>query len=121
MKIAIPINGGRIAPRLPLAKEVIIVELQGKRELGREKVDISLLHPMEIPDFLASAGVTKVIAGGVRWHLQEMLRIHNIDVIWGIMGAVDEVLDFYLKKGLQDGMGPCPPPRRRRRFRGLHV
>jgi predicted Fe-Mo cluster-binding NifX family protein len=121
MKISIPINGGRIAPRLPLAKEVIIVELQGKRELGREKVDISLLHPMEIPDFLASAGVTKVIAGGVTWHLQEMLRIHNIDVIWGIMGAVDEVLDFYLKKGLQDGMGPCPPPRRRRRFRGLHV
>jgi predicted Fe-Mo cluster-binding NifX family protein len=120
MKIAIPTNGGRIAPRLPLAKEVVIVELQGKREVGREKVDISLLHSLEIPDFLATQGVTKVIAGGVTRHLQEMLRIHNIDVIWGIMGAVDEVLEFYLKKGLQDGMGPCPPMRRRRRFRGLH-
>jgi len=121
MKVAIPLNGDRIAPRLPLAKEVIIVELQGKREMGREKVNISLLNPMEIPDFLASQGVTKVIAGGVDWHLQEMLRLNNIDVIWGIMGNVDEVLAFYLKKGLQDGMGPCPPPRRRRRFRGLHV
>jgi predicted Fe-Mo cluster-binding NifX family protein len=121
MKIAIPINGDRIAPRLPLAKEVIIVELQGKREMGREKVDISLLHPLEIPDFLASQGVTKVIAGGVNWHLQEALRMNNINVIWGIMGDVDEVLAFYLKKGLQDGMGPCPPMRRRRRFHGLHV
>ncbi len=120
MKVAIPINGDRIAPRLPLAKEVCIVELLGKREMGRDKVDISLLHPMEIPDFLASQGVTKVIAGGVNWHLQEMLRVHNIEVIWGIMGDVDEVLAFYLRKGLQDGMGPCPP-RRRRRFRGLHV
>jgi predicted Fe-Mo cluster-binding NifX family protein len=120
MKIAIPINGGRIAPRLPLAKELIIVELQEKREMGREKVDISLLHPLEIPDFLASQGVTKVIAGGVTWHLQEALRLNNINVIWGIMGDVDEVLAFYLKKGLQDGMGPCPPMRRRRRFRGLH-
>jgi predicted Fe-Mo cluster-binding NifX family protein len=121
MKIAIPINGDRIAPRLPLAKEVCIVELRGKREMGRETVNISLLHHMEIPDFLASQGVTKVIAGGVNWHLQEILRVHNIDVVWGIMGDVDEVLEFYLKKGLQDGMGPCPPTRgRRRRFRGFH-
>jgi predicted Fe-Mo cluster-binding NifX family protein len=123
MKVAIPINGDRIAPRLPLAKEVFIVELRGKREMGREKVNISFLHSLEIPEFLASQGVTKVIAGGVDWHLQEMLRVHNIDVIWGIMGDVDEVLAFFLKKGLQDGMGPCPPPRRgrRRRFRGLRV
>jgi predicted Fe-Mo cluster-binding NifX family protein len=122
MKVAIPINKDRVAPRLPLAKEVIIVELRGKREMGRNKVDISLLHPMEIPDFLASQGVTRVIAAGVDWHMQEMLRMRNIDLIWGIMGAVDEVLAFYLKKGLQDGMGPCPPPPRRgRRFRGLHV
>ena len=121
MKVAIPINNDRVAPRLPLAKEVIIVELQGKREMGRDTVDISLLHPMEIPDFLASQGVTKVIAGGVNWHLQEMLRVHNIEVIWGIMGDVDEVLGFFLKKGLQDGMGPCPPSGRwrRRRFRGF--
>lgn len=123
MKVAIPINNDRVAPRLPLAKEVIIVELQGKREMRRDKVNISLLHLMEIPDFLASQGVTKVIAGGVNWHLQEMLRVYNIDVIWGIMGDVDEVLAFFLKKGLQDGMGPCPPPGRwrKRRFRGFHL
>ena len=121
MKVAIPINNDRVAPRLPLAKEVIIVEFQGKKEMWRDKVNISLLHPMEIPDFMASQGVTKVIAGGVNWHLQEMLRVHNIEVIWGIMGDVDEVLAFFLKKGLQDGMGPCPPSGRwrRRRFRGL--
>ena len=110
MKVAIPIHNDRVAPRLPLAKEVIIVELQGKREMGRDTVNISLLHPMEIPDFLASQGVTKVIAGGVNWHLQEMLRVYNIEVIWGIMGDVDELLALFLKKGLQDGMGPCPPP-----------
>jgi predicted Fe-Mo cluster-binding NifX family protein len=120
MKVAIPINNDRVAPRLPLAKEVCIIELRGKKEMGREKVNISLLHSMEIPDFLAAQGVTKVIAGGVDWHLQEMLRVHNIEVIWGIMGDVDEVLAFYLRKGLRDGMGPCPP-RRRRRFRGLRM
>lgn len=122
MKVAIPINNDRVAPRLPLAKEVIIVDLQGKREMGRDKVNIALLHPMEIPDFLASQGVTKVIAGGVNWHLQEMFRVHNIEVIWGIMGDVEEVLAFFLKKGLHDGMGPCPPAGslRKRRFRGFH-
>ncbi len=120
MKVAIPINGDRIAPRMSLAKEVIVVNLQGKGEIEREEVDISHLHPIEVPDFLASKGVTKVIAGGVDWHLQEIFKLHNIDVTWGIIGNVDEVLTFYQQKGLQLGMGPCPPRRRRRRFRGFH-
>ncbi|MBW2038174.1 MAG: hypothetical protein JRI46_01035 [Deltaproteobacteria bacterium] len=120
MKVAIPINGDRIAPRLSLAKEIMVAELQGRRKIGIEKVDITHLHPMEVPDFLASKGVTKVIAGGVDWYQQEIFRLHHIDVTWGIMGNVDEVLAFYLSKGLQLGMGPCPPRRRRRRFRGFH-
>lgn len=121
MKVAIPINGERIAPRLPLAKEVIIVELRGKREMGRDKVNISLLHALEIPDFLASQGVTQVIAGGVDGHLLEMLRMHNIEVTWGIIGDVDDVLDLYLSNRLRLGMGPCPPRRGRRRLRRYHA
>lgn len=121
MKVAIPINGDRIAPRLPLAKEVIIVEVRGGREIQREKVDISLLHPVEIADFFVSQGVTRVIAGGVDWYLLEMLRMHNIEVTWGIIGDVDDVLDLYQKNRLQLGMGPCPPRRGRRRLRGFHV
>ncbi|RLB08234.1 MAG: hypothetical protein DRG50_00420 [Deltaproteobacteria bacterium] len=120
MKVAIPINGDRIAPRLSLAKEVVVAELKGRREVGRERLNISGLYPMEIPDFLASKGVTKVIAAGVDWYLQEIFRLHNIDVTWGIMGNVDEVLNFYLTEGLQMGMGLCPPRRSRRRFRGFH-
>jgi predicted Fe-Mo cluster-binding NifX family protein len=116
MKIAIPTNGDRIAPRLPLTKEVVVVELHQRKEIGREKVDTSKLHPMELPSFLASKGVTKIIAGGVDWYLLEMFRSHHIDVTWGIMGNVDEVLNFYKHKGLQLGMGLCPPRRRRRRF-----
>lgn len=119
MKVAVPINGDRIAPRFSLAKEILVAELRGRRATGIEKVDITHLHPMEVPDFLASKGITKIIAGGVDWYQQEIFKLRNIDVTWGIMGNVNEVLAFYLRKGLHLGMGPCPPQRKRRRFRGF--
>jgi len=123
MKIAVPIYGSRIAPRLSLAKEALIVEFQARTETSRERVHIAHLHPMQLPDFLASKGVTKVVAAGGDRYLQELLRLRNIDVIWGINGDADDVIVFYLGGGLQLGMGLCPPARgrRRRRFRGLQL
>ena len=115
-----PIYGARIAPRFSLAKHVIVAEWQGTTELGRETLDISHLHPMQVPDFLASNGVTKVIAAGVDRYLQELFSMHNIDLVWGINGNADEVMAFHLRKGLRLGMGLCPPRRKRRRYRGSH-
>lgn len=106
-----------------MAKQVMIVELRGKTEVRRETVNVAHLHPMQLPDFLGSQGVSTVIAGGVDRYLQELLRLRNIEVIWGINGNVDEVMAVHLRNGLQLGMGLCPPPRgrRRRRFRGVHI
>ncbi|RLA78954.1 MAG: hypothetical protein DRG36_05595 [Deltaproteobacteria bacterium] len=119
MKIAIPLYGERVAPRVGFAKEVMVVTLRGKRVEGREVVDISHIPPFQLPAYLASLGVTKLITGGVDGFLGRIFKAHNIDVIWGIIGKADDVLDFYLHGGLRAGMGPCPPRRRRRR--GAHI
>jgi predicted Fe-Mo cluster-binding NifX family protein len=120
MRVAIPLYGERVAPRLAFAHHIMIVELRAGHERYRDVYTTSHLHPMQIPDFLAGQGVTKLIAGGVNRYLQELCRLQHIDVIWGINGKVDEVLMWYLKNGLRLGMGSCPPPRRkRRRVRGV--
>ena len=107
MKVAIPLYRGRIAPRLAFAKEVLIVTVRRGKVWEREQIDLSAFSPLEIPKVLAERGVTVLIGGGVEPPLGKMLRAHNIEVIWGIIGEVDEVLPLYLSKGLRVGMGPC--------------
>ena len=118
MKVAIPLRGERVAPRVAFAEEVLIVTLKGGREIEREVLEVSHLHPSQLPALLASKGVTKLIAGGVDLLLQRIFLAHRIEVIWGVIGRADEVLAFYLRYGIPLGMGPCPPRGRRRRRRG---
>lgn len=99
---------------MAFAKEVLIATIRGGEVLERERMDLSALSPLEIPKVLAERGVTVLIGGGIEPPLGRMLRAHNIEVIWGIIGEVDEVLPLYLRKGLRVGMGPCG--RRRKRW-----
>ena len=113
MKVAIPLYRGRVAPRLAFAKEALIATVRGGKVLEKEQIDLSSLSPLEIPRALAEQGVTVLIGGGIEPLLGRMLRAHNIEVIWGIIGEVDDVLSLYLSNGLRVGMGPCPKGRRR--------
>ena len=115
VKVAIPLYRDRVAPRLGFAREALVVTFRGEKEEKREIVDLSAVPPLEVPRLLAEKGVTVLIAGGVEGPLASMLRAHRIEVIWGIIGEVEDVLALYRSDGLRTGMGPC---RRRRRSGG---
>ena len=113
VKLAIPLYRGRVAPRLGFARKALVVTFRGGKEEGREVLDLSAVPPLEVPRLLAEKGVTVLIAGGVEGPLASMLRAYHIEVIWGIIGEVEEVLALYRSDGLRVGMGPCRrrPPR----------
>jgi hypothetical protein len=43
-----------------------------------------------------------------------MLLHHDIDVIWGVVGEVNEVREAYMKGALYPGIGPQETTERRR-------
>jgi len=96
------------------------VELDEGRVIGRHTLSMNRRYPHEVPDILRRQGVELVITGGMNHFLQNLFRSRGIELIWGIIGEVDEVLAAYVSGQLTPGMGCCPRRHRRRRFRGRH-
>lgn len=117
MKVAIPLYGSRVSPRFGYTRDVLIVELEGKKEIDRKALTMEVNHPARMADRLANEGVSVILSGGMNPHFQEQFRMRNIPVIWGLIGDADDVLATYLDGQVFSGMGPCPRRGRRRRMR----
>ena len=122
MKVAVPLNMTRVAPRLWYARTFLVMHFEAGRKIREERIDVHNLHPMQIPDALAERGVTTVIAAGVDFHLLQLFTLKGIRVVWGIHGEVEDVINLYRRNGLRPGMGLCPAGRNRhrRRIQGVH-
>ena len=122
MKVAIMLYGTRVSPRFGYSQGVMVVEVSGHREIRRKTLETASYYPEQIPVVLTKEGVEVVISGGMNKHFQNLFRLRGIEVIWGIIGEADEVLQVFKSGQLTPGMGCCPeerrPRRRQRRFRG---
>ncbi len=107
MKVAIPVYKNRVAPRIGFADGIVVVTLRRGEEVGREVLDLRGVGVLEIPRVLAQKGVTVLIGGGVERPVEMMFRAYNIDVIWGVIGNVEDVIALYKANGLFRGIGPC--------------
>lgn len=117
MKVAIMLYGTRISPRFGYSDGVLIVEVNNQKEIGRKTLRVANFFPEKIPDILNNEGVKVVISGGMNHRFQNLFRTRGIEVIWGIIGEADDVLNAYNSGQLSPGMGFCPRGQSRQRFR----
>lgn len=115
MKLAIMLYGTRVSPRYGYSQGVLVVEVNSQGEFGRKTLETTRYFPEKIPELLRKEGVEVVISGGMNQHFQNLFRLQGIDVIWGVIGEVDDVLAAFSSGRLSPGMGCCPA---RRRFCG---
>lgn len=121
MRIAIPEWQGRIAPVFDVASHLLLVDVEGSREVHREekrlvKTDV----PGRVVELL-SCGTNVLICGAISAPLQFRIDTRGIRVIAFICGTVDEVLAAYLNGTLCDATFAMPGCRRRRRRGGREV
>jgi predicted Fe-Mo cluster-binding NifX family protein len=118
MKLAIMLYGTRVSPRFGYSQRAMIVDIDGQHEIHRRAIGVRSYHPEQIPDMLSKEEVELVIAGGMNQYFQDLFRDRGIQVVWGIIGDVEDVLAAYRADRLSPGMGCCrQPTRARRRFR----
>jgi len=120
MRIAVPDWKGRISPVFDVARQLLIVELDGGRETARTSARLAQMLPPLRAQELAHQGVDVLLCGGISTALLRMLEAHGIRVIAGISGNVDQVLQSYLEGHLTDGRFAMPGWRGPggRRYRG---
>ena len=120
MRIAVPDWKGRVSPVFDVARQVVVVDLDSGRESRRTTQSLAqTLLPLKA-DELAREGVHVLLCGGISAPLLRMLQARGVQVIPGISGNVDQVLQGYLAGHLTDGRFALPGWRGPggRRYRG---
>lgn len=93
MRVAIPTERGRIALLYSQATEFTVYDVE--IELIRKKEIISLGN-RTIANFLTEEGINAVICGNIRSTARNILRTKRIELTYGVVGEVDDVMIRYL-------------------------
>ena len=119
MNIAIPIHRNRVMPRFGCAREIMVVTVEGDRIVSRKRVMMTPEMFVSLPAVLASEHISVMICGGIHPRFQEAIQRQNIQLIWGVVGEWQDVLQAYLNGTLQTNPSFCLQhgSRRAHRFR----
>ena len=97
MRIAVPIWEDRVSPVLDTASTMLIVEVEDQKEASRFEtfLDEQELHRRCMR--IQGLGVNVLICGAVSRPFLRMLSASGMDIIHGISGNPEDVLEAYLK------------------------
>ena len=109
MKIAIPTEGEEVSPHFGRAPDFTIVEIEERRIIKREKIANPGHRAGFLPSFFKERGVTHVITGGAGRRAQSLFAQYGIELILGVTGKVDEVIERMLNGTLEGGESLCQP------------
>jgi predicted Fe-Mo cluster-binding NifX family protein len=108
MKIAMPIQGGRLSQHFGHSEQFSLFEIEDQSIRGREDLTPPPHEPGLLPRWLKERGVTLVIAGGMGHRAQQIFEQAGIEVICGAPSeSPDTVVDSYLKGDLETGDNAC--------------
>jgi predicted Fe-Mo cluster-binding NifX family protein len=116
MKIAIPLFGTRISPRLDCAKKIHLIKIEEKdhKIFSFEETDFQAGSTGENLEFYVDHQIAVVICGGISIEMHDLLVKNNIRVISWVTGEAHKALDLFLKDRLVSGAMLCPGVRVKR-------
>ena len=121
MKVAVPVWNGRVSPVFDTARKILVVDIEGQKEVARTEEAIEEMFIPSRAAKLTELGVNVLLCGAISNPLAMMLSASGIEVVPFLTGEIEETLGSYLAGKLPDAKflmpGCC---RRRRRFRGGH-
>ena len=92
MNIVIPVYKNRVSPVFDWCSNLLRVEIQSGREVGRSEVAAADTDPVGQADRVVKLGAGLVVCGGIGEILRGLIEAHHIRVIPGVSGDIDDVL-----------------------------
>ena len=109
MKIAISTDNGEVSEHFGRCPEFTIVEIEDNKVIKKETIENPGHMTGFLPKFFNEQGVKCVIAGGAGFRAQELFDEFGIELITGIQGKVDDVVDALINGKLEGGESLCSP------------
>jgi ATP-binding protein involved in chromosome partitioning len=110
VRYAVPVTGGMVSPHFGHCEQFAFfdVDEQSKKITGKSFVASPEHQPGLLPEWLATHGVSLVIAGGMGSRAQSLFQQNRITVVTGILESDPEkAVTSYLNGTLDTGANIC--------------
>jgi predicted Fe-Mo cluster-binding NifX family protein len=109
MKIAIATDKDYVSQHFGRCERYTIAEIKDGEVISREEVDAPAHEKGVLPDFISQFGVDTVIVGGMGRRAQDIFRNKGVEIIIGVSGSIDEVIENLISGELVIGDNTCTP------------
>jgi predicted Fe-Mo cluster-binding NifX family protein len=109
MKVAISTDGEYVSAHFGRCPSFTIVEIEGEKVLNKQEVENPGHQPAFLPQYLSEKGVSCIIAGGMGRRAEALFAEKNIQILVGVTGGVDEVIEKLISGTLEGGETLCKP------------
>jgi len=97
MRIAIPLIGTRVAPRLCLARDVLVLETTDGELRAQRQIHVGRLSdPWAFLEWLAQQAIDLVLCCGVTRQACATLSARGVHVVWGLTGEAEQIAADFL-------------------------
>ncbi len=107
MKLAISTDQGYVSAHFGRCQSYTIVDIQDGRLVSREEIPNPGHQPGFLPGYLSEKNVNCIIAGGMGPRAQGLFAQKNIEIVLGVQGAVDEIIEKFMKQEIEAGDDLC--------------
>jgi len=91
-RLAIPVYRRRVSPVLDACTRLLLIDLQGGRDVARAEIQVSGFSLVARVDLLRKRDVDLLICAGISQQLYKLLREAGIEVMAGIVGDIEQVI-----------------------------
>ena len=109
MKVAISTDGELVSAHFGRCPNFTILDVEDGKLVKKEVVPNPGHSPGAIPQFLHEKGAEAIITGGMGMRASGFFSELGIEVIVGISGEIDDVVEKILKGTLEGGESLCRP------------
>ena len=109
MRIAISTDEGVISGHFGRCPSFTLVDVDNNKVVEKQTIANPGHHPGYLPEFLRGQGVNCIMAGGMGNRARALFGEHGIEVIVGVTGPIDEVIDRFVCGQLEGGANTCVP------------
>ncbi len=109
MKVAISTDSGFVSAHFGRCPIYTMLDIENGEIINRKEVSNPGHATGSIPQFMQENSVNVMIAGGMGWRAQEFFRQYGIDVILGVTGKIDDVIQKIKDGTLKGGESLCSP------------
>ncbi|MCM8900246.1 NifB/NifX family molybdenum-iron cluster-binding protein [Caldicoprobacter algeriensis] len=107
MRYAISADQGYVSPHFGRCEKYVLIDIENRKVTTSRVIDNPGHSPGFIPRFLHDQGVNCILCGGIGKQAIQLLEEYGIDVITGVEGSVEEVIQKLLAGTLKGGASFC--------------